>query len=139
MSGVTPGAKGAARSRLATGLWVLGNRRRWRRFRRALTDPGEVQRRLLRGYLEQGAETAYGRRHRFSEIDSVEAWRRRVPLQSYDEMEPWIERVRAGEVTPDELRTSGAQITRSPSSLLRTAGGGVNEKDRTFVGPFLFR
>ena len=84
-------------ARLATRLWILGSRRRWRRFRHALRDPGVVQRRLLAGYLKRNARTVFGRHHRFADIDSVEAWQRQVPLSKYDDFEPWIERVRGGE------------------------------------------
>ena len=82
---------------LANRLWQWGHAGRWRRFRRALADPGATQRRRLRGYLQANAETVFGRRHGFARIDSVAGWRRRVPLATWDELAPLVERIRRGE------------------------------------------
>ncbi len=99
---------------LANRLWQWSQVGLCRRFERALRDPGAVQRRLLRDYLRANAETVFGRRHRFAEIDSVAAWRRRVPLASYDDLVPLVERVRGGEP---------GVLTREPVHCLLPSSG----------------
>jgi len=95
-------------------LWAAANLRRWRRFRAALGDPGRCQRRLLLATLRANAETAFGRRHRFAGIATVEDFRRRVPLVRYDELTPWLDRIRRGEP---------AVLTRDRVLLLTPSGG----------------
>ncbi|MCP4661052.1 MAG: GH3 auxin-responsive promoter family protein [bacterium] len=82
---------------LANSLWTGGNLGRWHRFRRALHDPGRVQRRILARCLRSNAETLYGRRHGFAGIDSPDEFQRRVPLSVYDDYVPLVDRIRDGE------------------------------------------
>ncbi len=123
-------------ARLATALWVHGNQPRRRRFERALSDPGSVQRRLLEGYLRRNADTVFGRRHGFAEIDSVEEWQRRVPLALYDDFQPLIERVRRGEpgvltaepvtrLVPSSGSTAARKLVPYTRGLLREIGAAV--------------
>ncbi len=121
---------------VATRLWTLGNRPRWRRFERALADPGVVQRRLLEGYLRHNAGTVVGRRYGFADIDSVEAWQRQVPLSRYRDLEPLIERVRGGErgvltakpvlrLVPSSGSTAARKLVPCTRGLLREFGAAV--------------
>jgi len=47
--------------------------------------------------VSSNADAAYGRAHRFARINSVREWQDRVPLVTYDELEPWVLRAAAGE------------------------------------------
>jgi hypothetical protein len=69
----------------------------WLRFQRAAHRPQQVSRARLRDLLLANRDTAYGRAHGFGQVDSVEAWRRRVPVVDYDALEPWVQRVARGE------------------------------------------
>ncbi len=120
----------------ATRLWILGNRRRWRRYQRALRDPAAAQRRLLEGYLRRNAETVFGRRHGFARIDSVEAWQRKVPLSRYDDLQPLIECVRQGDaavltaepvirLVPSSGSTAARKLVPYTRGLLREIGAAV--------------
>lgn len=55
-----------------------------------------VQKRVLFKLLRKGAKTEYGKRYGFSKIDSYEEYRERVPLVHYDDIEPYIERMKKG-------------------------------------------
>jgi len=78
-------------------LWVASSVPAWNAFRRALRGPNEVQLQLLRHYLAQNADTAWGREHQFSEIRTYTEFIQRVPLRQYDDFEPWIARIKRGE------------------------------------------
>lgn len=78
-------------------VWSAWSRPRARRFGRALRDPEAAQWHLLRRLLRRNRGSAYGRRHGFASITSVEQYRERVPVVSYDELVPWIDRIRRGE------------------------------------------
>ncbi len=98
----------------ANRLWAAANRPRRRRFRAALGDPGAAQRRLLLATLRANAGTAYGRRHGFDRIATIEEYQQRVPLTRWDELAPWIERIRRGEP---------GVLTREPVLRLMPSGG----------------
>ncbi len=68
-----------------------------RRFRRALVDPASAQARILRRIIRANEHTAFGKEHGFASILSQEDFARKVPVRSYDEFTPWIDRVARGE------------------------------------------
>ncbi|MBY0396527.1 MAG: GH3 auxin-responsive promoter family protein, partial [Thermoleophilia bacterium] len=59
----------------------------------------EVQRDLLLGRLRRHADSAFGRDHHLGEVRTIDDFRRRVPIRGYEGHEPYIERVRNGEVS----------------------------------------
>ena len=75
---------------------------RARRLARAFLDQtenaGQVQRDLLLGRLARHADSQFGRDHFFAEIRTPADFRRRVPISGYDRHEPYIDRVRQGDV-----------------------------------------
>jgi len=82
---------------------------------RAFSSPRKTQKKILDSFLCRNADTSYGRRYGYAEINSVEMYQDRVPVVTYDEIEPWIERMKAGErhvLTSEEVRffetTSGS-------------------------------
>jgi hypothetical protein len=69
------------------------------RYDRAVRDPRATQHRVLFEQLRRERDTAFGRDHRFADIRTVADFRRHVPIQSYDDLEPYIERVKQGETS----------------------------------------
>lgn len=67
------------------------------RFKRSLSDPESAQRGKLADYLRRNLETAFGRRYEFHSIRSYDEFAKRVPLSSYEDLVPWIDRIRRGE------------------------------------------
>ncbi|MBT8319621.1 MAG: GH3 auxin-responsive promoter family protein [Gramella sp.] len=59
--------------------------------------PNEVQNELLKNLLIKARYTEFGKRFNFSEINSYETFRQRVPIQNYEAYEAVIERSRKGE------------------------------------------
>ncbi len=79
--------------RLAAG-WF---RRRTRRFKSWMQHPDKVQQLLFARLIEQGKNTAFGRQHRFDSIRSADQYREQVPIRTYEQLFPWIERSLQGE------------------------------------------
>ncbi len=73
-------------------------RRNLRRFEAATLDPVGFQQRLLQSILQFHATTAFGRDHGFATIRSAADFRRQLPLAGYEAIEPYINRVRKGEI-----------------------------------------
>ena len=84
------------RATIANLAWLAASHPAHRRFAVALTDPAAAQAEWLRAHLRANAETDYGRRHGAGEIRSYADYARRVPVVTYAEVEPWINRVRQG-------------------------------------------
>lgn len=84
-------------ARWAHRLWAWSSRGAARRFRAVLDDPTTAQHELLRRHLAAHADTVYGREHGFGRIRSYEDFRDRIPVVAWDDMAPWVERIRLGE------------------------------------------
>lgn len=77
----------------------LQHRRRVQPFVAGAARARSVQRFVLMDKLRRHADSDFGRRHGFSEIRSVEEFRRRLPISHYDDYQPYIERVKRGELS----------------------------------------
>lgn len=60
---------------------------------------GEVQRDLLLARIARNADSQFGRDHHFHEIRTPADFRKRVPIGDYNRHEPYIDRVRNGDVS----------------------------------------
>ena len=67
-------------------------------FDEATRRPREVQEALLRRILAHQAETDFGRDHGFGGIRGVEDFRRQLGVAGYEYFEPYIDRVRRGDL-----------------------------------------
>ena len=83
-------------------------------FEAKCADPRGAQLATLRLILERNAQTAFGSEHDFASIKDLDAFRERVPVRSYDELAPWIERAVDGE---------NDVLTRGPVSYFSTTSG----------------
>jgi len=72
-------------------------RRAHARQQAALSHPDRTQLETLQRILEANRGTEFGRAHAFDQIRDVASYRARVPLRTYGELEPYIERHRRGE------------------------------------------
>jgi len=59
--------------------------------------PAETQQKVLNQLLIQSSDTIWGKEHGYSSVSTYEQFRKSVPLQSYEEFIPFVERLRAGE------------------------------------------
>lgn len=69
--------------------------------------PHEVQREVLFKLLEEASNTEFGLKYNFRNITSEKEFREQVPIQSYDQLKPMVERMMQGEknlLWPGETR-----------------------------------
>ncbi len=66
--------------------------------------PEEVQKEMFYYLVDKAADTAWGREHNFKEIistkdfsEALNLFKLNIPLSSYDDLKPWIDRARQGE------------------------------------------
>ena len=69
--------------------------------------PHEIQREVLFGLLNKSAKTEWGKKYDYEGISSEEEFKERVPVQTYEDVKYYVERLRAGEkdlLWPGEVR-----------------------------------
>lgn len=75
--------------------WVL--KQRIHQIELFLKYPNEVQEELLMNLIRQAEETIIGKQFDFESIKSYKTFTERIPVSTYEELEPLIERTRQGE------------------------------------------
>lgn len=73
-------------------------RRQARLFEAATQQPRELQDELLNQIITKQRATQFGRDHRFDEIHTLADFRRNLPVSTYDDYEPYIARMRQGQL-----------------------------------------
>jgi hypothetical protein len=85
-----------------------------RRFDNLSRAPAQSQQRLLREILGANADTEFGRRHGFGSIATFRDFQERVPISSYEDLEPYI---------TAEMDGRPNQLTKEPPVLFTTTSG----------------
>jgi hypothetical protein len=85
-----------------------------RRFTTISRAPAQAQERLLRKILRTNADTEFGRRQGFDSITTFREFQQRVPLASYEDLEPYITAAMRGQPN---------QLTKDPPVLFTTTSG----------------
>ena len=75
--------------------WVL--KQRIHQMELFLKYPNEVQEELLISLIKSSENTFFGKQYDFESIKSYHTFQERVPVSSYEDLEPLIERTRKGE------------------------------------------
>jgi len=102
-------------------LWFLYSAVRTRIWRRASKKVEVTQAKILMKLISRNAATDFGQKHSFTEIDSVAAFQKAVPVQSYEDVKPFIEKIAAGEknvLTADSVQRFGVSSGSTSASKL---------------------
>ena len=75
--------------------WVL--KQRIHQIELFLKYPNEVQEELLMNLIQRSKNTVLGKKYEFSSINSYATFAERIPIATYEELQPLIERTRQGE------------------------------------------
>jgi len=62
-----------------------------------IADPEKAQHIVWQDLLAAGQYTEFGRRYRFSQIQSLEDYKTMVPVQQYEDIKPYVDRMMQGE------------------------------------------
>ncbi|ADG78164.1 GH3 auxin-responsive promoter OS=Tsukamurella paurometabola (strain ATCC 8368 / DSM / CCUG 35730/ CIP 100753 / JCM 10117 / KCTC 9821 / NBRC 16120 / NCIMB 702349 / NCTC 13040) OX=521096 GN=Tpau_1542 PE=4 SV=1 [Tsukamurella paurometabola] len=77
-------------------------------------DPAGAQQQVLADILDQATETSFGVDHALSSVRTLADWRAAVPVRSYDDFRPYLQRAQAGE--------RRVLTTCDPYAFLKTSG-----------------
>lgn len=69
--------------------------------------PHEIQDEALSQLLEKARDTKWGRKYDFGSVSSVNEFKQRVPVQTYEDIKPFVDRLREGEknlLWPGEIK-----------------------------------
>jgi hypothetical protein len=94
-------------------LWAKAPRA-VKRFATICRDPVQAQDRLLREILGSNADTEFGRRHGFAGVTTFKEFQERVPISTYEDLEPYINAAMLGQPN---------QLTKEPPVLFTTTSG----------------
>jgi hypothetical protein len=72
-------------------------KQRYKSIQRFVKYPHQIQQRLLRQFIDFTKHTEWGKQHGYRSIKSAEAYANNVPLQDYESLKPYIERMMMGE------------------------------------------
>ncbi|MFO7868464.1 MAG: GH3 auxin-responsive promoter family protein [Bacteroidales bacterium] len=85
------------------------------------TNPQDIQNELLFGLIHDCRETAWGKEYQYDTIESPKDYQKRVPLSYYEDIEPYIERIRKGEQFV---------LWHSPIKWFAKSSGTTNDKSK---------
>ena len=89
------------------------------RLETALTSPARQQADLLLSLVRDNEDTEFGGVHGFADIQTLDAFRRQVPIRRDDEYRSWLERVAQGD---------GAVLTARAPVAFESTGGTAGAK-----------
>lgn len=102
-------------------LWFLYSAVRTRIWRRASKNVEAFQAKILKQLLSKNTQTKFGQKHSFGTIDSVMAFQKAVPVQSYEDIQPFIDEIAAGTsnvLTADSVQRFGVSSGSTSASKL---------------------
>ena len=71
--------------------WVANQTRKWS------SKPSESQRAVFNELVRSAGDTSFGRDHDFASIKAYSDFQTRVPVRDYEDLKPYVERIRIGE------------------------------------------
>jgi hypothetical protein len=98
----------------------LARMRKWR-IDAWKNNPINAQREVLQNLVTSAQYTEFGRKYDFSHLFTVRAFKDTVPIHSYEEMKPYIERIMEGEQNV---------LWNTPVYWFAKSSGTTNEKSK---------
>ncbi|MGN4047227.1 GH3 family domain-containing protein [Pseudomonas sp. SM4] len=94
-----------------------------------LEQPQATQERLLQRLLEANRDCAFGRAHDFARLQDSTQFRDNVPVHTYAQLQPWIERA--------QQQSAAILTTDTPLFFERTSGNSALQKAIPYTRAFL--
>ena len=94
--------------------------------------PHEVQDELFKKLIATAKNTEWGKKYDYKSIDSVKKFKERVPISRYDELKPYIDRLRKGEhnlLWPEEVKwfAKSSGTTAGKSKFIPVTDSAIEE------------
>ena len=94
--------------------------------------PVEIQDKVLRHLLSKAADTEWGVQHGYRQIRNYENYQQQVPVQTYEEIKPYVERMRQGEsnvLWPGKVRwfAKSSGTTNDKSKFIPVSKEGLHD------------
>jgi len=124
----------------ANGMWLASFLPAHFAFRRAVKNPKNAQAAILERLLRQNAGCAYGKRWQFSRLRGPRDFQNAVPIVTYDDLAPWMQRMTDGE--PDVLTAERVLMFEKTSGSSDAAKyipytASLREEFRTAIGAWM--
>lgn len=105
---------------------------RLKEIERYADHAGELQQTVLQHLLRTAAHTEWGKKHDYASIRTYEDFKKRLPIQTYEEIKPYVTRLRAGEqnlLWPSEIRwfAKSSGTTNDKSKFLPVSRESLND------------
>lgn len=71
--------------------WIVKKQEKWS------ANPGTTQDKIFSKIITKAQNTVFGKDHDFGQISSYDDFKKRVPVRTYEELKPYVERILAGE------------------------------------------
>jgi len=82
---------------IANTAFQILNRKRYVEFKKSIENPEEAQLKVLQSIINSNKDCEIGKKFSFRKINSAYDFQQLVPLMNYDDYEPFIRRIMAGE------------------------------------------
>jgi hypothetical protein len=86
-----------------------------------MNDPVSAQHTVWQDLIAAGQNTEFGREHKFSQIQSLADYKKRVPINEYEDMKPYIDRMMKGEENV---------LWNTPVTWFAKSSGTTNDKSK---------
>jgi hypothetical protein len=110
--------------------------RQWKRWHDLTAKPQHTQNLLFLEMIKRNRSTHFGRDHRFDTIDTLDDYRKQVPIGDYEQLRPYVERARNGEANtlteePVVMFTMTSGSTGEPKLIPVTAAARDHHRELT--------
>jgi hypothetical protein len=105
---------------LSPAISRLARFRNWR-IEQWITNPIDAQREVLQDLVTHGQNTEFGRKHGFKELFSIRKFKQQVPIQDYEDLKPYMDRLMEGE---EHL------LWNTPVNWFAKSSGTTNDKSK---------
>lgn len=129
------------RATIANLIWWTWAALKTRAWRRSTTNIQDTQTRLLLDIVQTNAYTLFGEKHDFQNIQAVADFQRLVPVCTYDDLRPYIDRVARGEdmvLTAAPVQRFGISSGTTMASKLIPYPSTLIEDFRKAINPWAF-
>ncbi|MCC2630806.1 MAG: hypothetical protein K0S38_615 [Candidatus Paceibacter sp.] len=106
---------------MANIIWFLYSATRARTWMHASQNVEDVQKKILLQLVAKNAQTKFGRQYSFAKIDSVASFQQSVPIQTYEDAQPYVDMIAAGAInvlTSDHVQRFGVSSGSTKASKL---------------------